>query len=297
MKRDELGELSAFLVVAEERSFTRAAIKLCTSQSSLSHTVRRLEERMGVRLLTRTTRNVAPTEAGEELVKTLRPAFNDIRKQLEAIHSLRDEPAGNIRLTSSRNPALNILMPAVTQIMTEYPAVKIEISIDHKLTDIVEGRFDAGVRLGERIEKDMIAVRIGPDLRMAVVGSPDYFKRHSKPETPHDLVQHSCINLRLQTSGGLYAWELEKDGQSLHVRVAGGFTVNDAPTAIQAALNGLGLACLPDDHVGTLIEQGHLIRVLEAWCPPFPGYHLYYPNRRQASLAFEFLVKKLRYHP
>ncbi|MBE9605769.1 LysR family transcriptional regulator [Acetobacteraceae bacterium H6797] len=295
MKRDELGDLSAFLVVAEERSFTRAAVRLGTSQSSLSHTVRRLEERMGVRLLTRTTRNVAPTQAGEQLAETLRPAFNDIQRRIEAISELRRKPAGTIRVTSSRNPALNILLPVATRIMREHPDIKIEISIDHRLTDIVGERFDAGVRLGEQVEKDMIAVRIGPEMRMAVVGSPDYFERCSVPSTPHDLVGHSCINLRLQTSGGLYAWELEKDGRALHVRVEGQFIGNDAPMIVEAALNGLGLICLPDDQVEELVRQKRLIRVLEDWCPPFPGYHLYYPSRRQASAAFELLVDGLRY--
>ncbi|WP_372399922.1 LysR family transcriptional regulator [Azospirillum sp. HJ39] len=295
MKRDELGDLIGFLTVAEERSFTRAAARLGTSQSSLSHTIRRLEERMGVRLLTRTTRNVAPTEAGEQLAETLRPAFNDIQTRLDSITALRQKPAGNIRITSSRHATETILMPVVTRLMTAHPDVKVEISVEQKLTDLVAERYDAGVRLGEQVEKDMIAVKIGPELRMAVAGSPAYFARHPKPATPHDLTQHVCINLRLPTLGGLYAWEFEKNARPLNVRVDGQFTCNDVPMIVHAAVNGLGLACLPDDQFRNLIEEGRLVRVLEDWCPPFSGYHLYYPSRRQASPAFQLLVEALRY--
>lgn len=295
MKRDELGDLVAFLTVAEERSFTRAAARLGTSQSSLSHTVRRLEERMGLRLLTRTTRNVAPTEAGEQLVLTLRPAFNDIRERLDSLTALRQRPAGNIRITASRNAAETILMPAVKTLMEEYPDINIEISIDQKLTDLVAERFDAGVRLGEQVEKDMIAVRIGPELRMVVAGSPEYFTRNPKPETPHDLTRHSCINLRMATLGGLYAWEFERDGRPLNVRVDGQFICNDVPMIIDAAVDGLGLTCLPSDQIDPIVAQGKLVKVLEDWCPPFPGYHLYYPSRRHASSAFALLVDALRY--
>ncbi|CAA0093032.1 HTH-type transcriptional regulator PgrR [Starkeya nomas] len=295
MRRDELGDLSAFLAVAEERSFTRAAARLGTSQSSLSHTVRRLEERMGVRLLTRTTRNVAPTEAGEQLLDTLRPAFNDIEERISAIGALRQRPAGTVRLTASPHPAASIVMPAASRLMAEYPDVKIEISVDLRLTDIVAERYDAGIRLGEQVEKDMVAVRIGPDLRMAVVGSPDYFARHPKPKTPHELTRHSCINLRLPTLGGLYAWEFERKGRPLNVRVDGQFICNETSMIIDAALNGLGLTCLPEDLFGTLVAEGRLVRVLEDWCPPFPGYHLYYPSRRQTSPAFRLLVEALRY--
>ncbi len=295
MKRDELGDLIGFLTVAEERSFTRAAARLGTSQSSLSHTIRRLEERMGVRLLTRTTRNVAPTEAGEQLAETLRPAFNDIQTRLDSITALRQKPAGNIRITSSRHATETILMPVVTRLMTAHPDVKVEISVEQKLTDLVAERYDAGVRLGEQVEKDMIAVKIGPELRMAVAGAPAYFARHPKPATPHDLTQHVCINLRLPTLGGLYAWEFEKNARPLNVRVDGQFTCNDVPMIVHAAVNGLGLACLPDDQFRNLIEEGRLVRVLEDWCPPFSGYHLYYPSRRQASPAFQLLVEALRY--
>ena len=295
MKRDELGDLSAFVVVAEERSFTRAAARLATSQSSLSHTIRRLEERMGVRLLTRTTRNVAPTEAGEQLLETLRPAFDEIEARINALTELRQKPAGTIRLTSSRQAAVTIVMPAVSRLMIEYPDIKVEISVDQRLTDIVTERYDAGVRLGEQVEKDMVAVRIGPDLRMAVVGSPEYFSRHAKPKTPHDLTHYICVNLRLPTLGGLYAWEFEKNGRPLNVRVDGQFICNDVPLIVDAALNGLGLICLPEDQLGTMISEGKFIRVLEDWCPPFPGYHLYYPSRRQISPAFRLLVDALRH--
>jgi len=287
--------LVGFLTVAEERSFTRAAARLGTSQSSLSHTIRRLEERMGIRLLTRTTRNVAPTEAGEQLVETLRPAFNDIQTRLVAMSAQRQKPAGNIRITSSRHATETILMPAAMRLMIAHPDIKVEISVEQKLTDLVAERYDAGVRLGEQVEKDMIAVRIGPELRMAVVGSPAYFAQHPKPATPHDLTQHVCINLRLPTLGGLYAWEFEKNGRPVNVRVDGQFTCNDVPMIVHAALNGLGLACLPDDQFKNLIGEGRLVRVLEDWCPPFPGYHLYYPSRRQSSRAFELLVESLRY--
>jgi DNA-binding transcriptional LysR family regulator len=295
MKRDELGDLVAFLTVAEERSFTRAAAQLGTSQSSLSHTVRRLEERMGVRLLTRTTRNVVPTEAGEQMMETLRPAINDIRSRIDALSAMRQRPGGTIRITSSRLPAQAILMPKVKRLMADYPDINVEISVEQKFVDLVSERFDAGVRLGESIEKDMIAVRIGPELRMMVVGAPDYFARNPKPLTPYDLTRHNCINLRLPTLGGLYAWEFERDGRPVNVRVEGQFICNDVPMIIDAALDGLGLACLPEDHLAPLVEKGSLVPVLEEWCTPFPGYHLYYPSRRLASPAFALLVEALRY--
>lgn len=295
MKRDELGDLVAFLAVADERSFTRAAAQLGTSQSALSHTVRRLEERMGVRLLTRTTRNVVPTEAGEQLAETLRPAFNDIRGRIDALSAMRQRPGGTIRITSSRHAAETILMPAVKALMVEYPEINVEVSIEQRLVDLVAERFDAGVRLGERVEKDMIAVRIGPELRMVVAGSPAYFERHPKPVTPHDLTQHRCINLRMPTLGGLYAWEFERDGRPLNVRVEGQFVCNDVPIIIDAAIDGLGLTCLPDDHLQPFLDEGKLIPVLQDWSPPFPGYHLYYPSRRLASPAFALLVDALRY--
>lgn len=295
MKRDELGDLVAFLTVAEERSFTRAAALLGTSQSSLSHSVRRLEDRMGVRLLTRTTRTVVPTEAGEQLAETLRPAFNDIRARMDALGAMRHAPGGTIRITAIRHAAVSILMPAVTRLMQSYPDINVEISVENRLVDLVNERFDAGVRLGEHIEKDMIALKIGPEMRMLVVGSPDYFDRHPKPLTPHDLTKHRCINLRLSTVGGLYAWEFEKDGKPLNVRVDGQFVCNDVPIIIDGALAGLGLACLPDDYLIPLIGEGKLVPVLEDWSPPFPGYHIYYPSRRLASPAFSLLIDALRY--
>ncbi|MBK5568965.1 LysR family transcriptional regulator [Ensifer sp. SSB1] len=295
MKRDELGDLMAFLAVAEERSFTRAAAQLGTSQSSLSHTVRRLEERMGVRLLRRTTRSVSPTDAGEQLLETLRPAFSDIRSRIDALSAMRQRPGGTIRITSSRHAAETIVLPAVKRLMADYPEINVELSIEQRLVDLVAERFDAGVRLGERVEKDMIAVRIGPDLRMVVAGSPEYFKHHPKPQTPHDLMHHACLNLRLPTLGGLYAWEFEKDGRPLNVRVDGQFTSNDVPMIIDAALSGLGLTCLPDDHLEPLVRAKKLVKVLEEWTAPFPGYHLYYPSRRLASPAFGLLVEALRY--
>ncbi len=295
MHRNEFGDLAAFIAVAEERSFTRAAARIGTSQSALSYTLRRLEERLGIRLLTRTTRNIALTEAGTKLLSNLKPAFDDIRHSLDALDELREKPAGTIRITSSRNAANSILMPVARKLLTDYPDLHIEISVDQKLTDIVGEGFDAGVRLGEQVEKDMIAVRISPDLRMVVVGSPAYFKQHGKPKTPHDLTNHNCINLRLPTKGGLYSWEFEKNGRPLNVRVEGQFTCNDVAMIIDAAADGLGLVCLPDDTVYRALDEGRLERVLGDWCPPFPGYHLYYPSRRQNSPAFNLLVEALRW--
>lgn len=295
MKRDELGDLAAFLTVAEERSFTRAAARLGTSQSALSHTVRRLEERMGLRLLTRTTRNVVPTDAGEQLMETLRPAFDDIRGRMDALSAMRQRPAGTIRITSGLYAAETILMPVVKRLMADYPEIKVEIAIEQRFVDLVAERYDAGVRLGESVEKDMIAVRIGPELRMVVAGSPDYFRRHPRPASPHELTQHNCINLRLPTLGGLYAWEFERGGRPLNVRVDGQFISNDVTMIIDAALSGVGLVCLPDDHLAPLVQAGKLVPVLEDWSAPFPGYHLYYPTRRLASPAFALLVNALRH--
>jgi len=295
MKREELGDLMAFLVVCEERSFTRAAARLGTSQSSVSHTVKRLEERLDLRLLTRTTRNVSPTLAGEQLAATLRPAFDGIEARLSSLNDMRSKPAGHVRITSSRHAAIEILWPRLSPVLAEHPDVQLEISVDQKMTDIVEERFDAGVRLGESVEKDMIAMRIGPDLRMLTVGAPDYFARHGRPQTPHDLTDHNCINLRLPTLGGLYPWEYEQDGKPLNVRVEGQLTTNDVDVIIQAAIDGRGLCCLPDYHLQRHIEEKRLEPVLEQWSPPFPGYHLYYPSRRQASPAFALILEALRY--
>jgi DNA-binding transcriptional LysR family regulator len=295
MRRAELGELAAFLAVAEARSFTRAAARLGTSQSALSHTVRRLEGRLGLRLLTRTTRSVAPTEAGERLIETLRPAFNEIDAKLDALSELREKPAGTIRITTTEHAAETVLWPNLERLLPDYPEVRVEVSIDPVLTDIVAERFDAGVRLGERLAKDMIAVRIGPDLRMAVVGAPPYFAERPAPKTPHDLTDHRCINLRLPTLGGLYAWEFEKDGRELNVRVDGQLVFNNMRMMIRASLAGLGLALVMEDQAEPLVRDGRLVRVLEDWCAPFAGYHLYYPSRRQLSPAFALLVEALRY--
>lgn len=295
MQRDELGDLFAFLAVCEERSFTRAAARLSTSQSALSHTVKRLEARLDLRLLTRTTRNVAPTNAGEQLAATLRPALDEIDARLEELSALRARPAGTLRLTANRQAARVILYPKLARLMAEHPDIKVEISVDQAFVDIVEGRFDAGVRLGESIARDMIAVRIGPEMRMLVAGSPTYFAHAGRPITPHDLTAHACINLRLPTLGGLYAWEFEKDGRPLNVRVDGPFTCSDPDLILAAAADGIGLCCLPDDHAGPLVSEGRLETVLEDWCQPFPGYHLYYPSRRQSSRAFSLLVDALRW--
>lgn len=297
MKRDELGDLIAFLAVYEERSFTKAAARLGTSQSALSHTIKRLEDRLGLRLLTRTTRNVSPTDVGEKLAATLQPSMENIENELRGLSVFRSKPAGLVRLNSSRQAAQEILYPKLAPIMRDYPDIRIEISVDQKWTDIVEERFDAGVRLGESVEKDMIAIRISPDLRMLVAGTPDYFKRHGPLNTPHDLTEHICINLRMPTLGGLYAWEFEKDGKPLNVRVEGQFTSNDPDMIIQACLDGYGLCCLPDQHIAPYLKSGQLITTLEDWCPSFPGYYLYYPSRRQASSAFAIVQEALRWRP
>ncbi|HEY2009014.1 MAG TPA: LysR substrate-binding domain-containing protein [Rhizomicrobium sp.] len=297
MRREELGDLAAFLAVAEEKSFTRAAARLGISQSALSHTIRRLETRLDLRLLTRTTRRVAATDAGERLIETLRPALAEIDGRLTALSALREKPAGTIRITSSEHVAEAILLPTLTKLLPDYPDIKVELSIDYGLTDIVAERFDAGVRLGEQVAKDMIAVPIGPEQRMAVVGTPSYFARHAAPKTPQQLSEHICINLRLPTRGGLYAWEFEKGARKLNVRVEGQLVFNTARLIVQSAIAGMGLACLPEDGLKDEIKSGRLVRVLGDWCPPFPGYHLYYPSRRQQSPAFALLVEALRWRP
>jgi DNA-binding transcriptional LysR family regulator len=295
MRREELVDLNAFLTVAEEQSFTRAAAKLGTSQSSLSHTIRRLETRLGVRLLTRTTRSVAPTEAGERLLGTLKPALDNIGAQLASLSELRDKPAGTIRITTSEHAATTILWPALERLLPDYPDIQVELNIDSGFADIVTERFDAGVRLGEALAKDMIATRIGPDLRMAVVGSPAYFRKRSIPTKPQDLADHRCINLRMLSAGGLYTWELEKNGREVRVRVDGQFTVNNSGMIVRAAIAGFGLGFVMEGHVEAHLAEGRLVRVLEDWCPSFPGYHLYYPSRRQPSAAFALLMETLRY--
>jgi DNA-binding transcriptional LysR family regulator len=295
MQRGNLDDLLAFLAVARERSFTRAAAKLGVSQSALSHTMRELEARLGVRLLTRTTRSVSPTQAGERLLQTIGPRLDEIDTELTALGEFRDKPAGTIRLTAIDFVADTILWPKLVPLLRKYPDIKVEIVVDYGLTDIVDQRFDAGVRSGEQVAKDMIAVRIGPDVRMAVIGAPSYFKTHPKPRRPQDLVEHSCINLRLPTHGGLYAWEFEKAGRELKVRVDGQLVFNGTNQMVNAALAGFGLAYVAEEIVRTHIGRGRLVHVLEDWCPPYAGYHLYYPSRRQPSAAFALLVDALRH--
>lgn len=295
MPRESLNDLTAFLAVARERSFTRAAARLGVSQSALSHTIRGLEERLGVRLLARTTRKVTPTAAGERLLQRLGPALDEIESELAALSELRDKPAGTIRITAIDHAAKAVLLPALARLLPDYPDVEVEIVVDYGLTDIVAERFDAGVRAGEQVAKDMIAVRIGPDQRMAAVARPDYLARRGRPKTPHDLAAHACINMRLPTRGGLYAWEFEKDGRELNVRVEGSLVVNTAPLALEAAILGLGVAYVLEDEAAAHLAAGRLERVLGDWSPPFSGYHLYYPSRRQVSPAFALVVDALRY--
>jgi len=295
MARENLNDIIAFLAVANERSFTRAAAKLGVSQSALSHTIRGLEERLGLRLLTRTTRSVAPTESGERLIRTVGPRLEEIDAELTALSELREKPAGSIRITTGEHAADAIIWPALAKLLPRYPEIKVELTVDYGLTDIVAERYDAGVRLGEQVAKDMIAVRIGPDFRMAVVGAPSYFERRSRPHKPQDLTALDCINIRLPTYGGIYAWEFEKRGRMLKVRVEGQLVFNNMALRLNAVLAGLGLAYLPEDQVQTHLADGRLIRVLADWCPPFSGYHLYYPSRRQPAPAFALLVEALRY--
>jgi DNA-binding transcriptional LysR family regulator len=295
MPRHSLNDLLAFIVVARERSFTRAAAQLGVSPSALSHTIRGLEERLRLRLLTRSTRSVSPTEAGERLLESIGPRLDEIDMELEALSELRDKPAGTIRISSADHAATQVLWPKLEKFLPEYPDISVEINIQQGLTDIVAERYDAGVRLGEQVAKDMIAVRIGPELRMAVVGTPSYFARFPEPKTPQDLTEHNCINVRLQTYGGLYAWEFEKDKRELKVRVDGQLVFNTSAQVVTAAVSGFGLAYTWEDLVQPHIAEGRLRRVLEDWCPPFPGYHLYYPTRRQASPAFLLVLEALRY--
>ena len=295
MPRENFSDILAFIAVAKERSFTKAAAQLGISQSALSHAINGLEARLGLRLLTRTTRSVSPTEAGERLALTVAPRFEEIEAEMKALTELREKPAGTIRITASEHAVSAILWPKLTKFLRHYSDVKVEITIDHSLVDIVAQRYDAGVRSGEQVAKDMIAVRIGPDMRMAVVGAPSYFAKRSPPKKPQDLTDHNCINLRLATYGGLYAWEFERGGRELKVRVDGQLVFNGSAQMLSAALAGFGLAYVPEDAARRHLAQGHLKRVLEDWCPPFPGYHLYYPSRRHSSSAFSLLVDALRY--
>ena len=294
MARESVNDLLAFLAVARQRSFTKAAAQMGVSQSALSHTIRGLESRLGIRLLNRSTRSVSPTQAGERLMQSIGPKFEEIDEALASLAELREKPAGTIRLTTAEHAAQSILWPKLAKFLPDYPDIKVEITMDYGLTDIVAQRYDAGVRHGEMVSKDMIAVRIGPDLRMAVIGAPAYLANCPLPKTPQDLLAHNCINLRLPTHGGTLTWEFEKDGKELNVHVDGQLTFNLGSQILDACLQGFGLAYLPEDMVEAAAIEGRLIRVLEDWCPPFPGYHLYYPSSRQSSAAFTLLVEALR---
>lgn len=294
MLKENFNDLLSFMVVARERSFTRAAAQLGVSQSALSHAMRNLEARLDMRLLTRTTRSVAPTEAGEQLIMRLSPHLLEMEQALTALRNMRDIPAGNIRITAGEHAMSAVLWPVLKPFMVQYPDINVEVTIDNGLTDIVDGRFDAGVRLGEQVAKHMIAVRIAPDMRMAVVGSPDYFARYGEPQTPEQLADHRCINMRLPTRGGLYAWEFVHKGEEIRVRVEGQLILNSLPQRLDAAQAGLGLAYVPEETAQEAIDRGRLVRTLEAYCPVFDGYHLYYPSRRQHTTAFALLVAALR---
>jgi DNA-binding transcriptional LysR family regulator len=295
MQRGSLDDLQAFVAVGREKSFTKAAAKLGVSQSALSQTIRQLEERLGVRLLTRTTRSVSPTEAGERLLQTVAPRFEEIDAELRAVRELREKPAGTIRITATEYATDTVLLPKLAKLLREYPDIHVEIIVDYGLRDIVAERYDAGVRSGEQVARDMIAVRISPDVRMAVVGTPSYFKTRSEPKKPQDLMGHNCINLRLPTHGNVYAWEFEKGSRELKARVEGQLTFNGTAQLLNAALAGFGLAYVPEGMVQEHIAKGRLKRVLADWCPPYSGYHLFYPSRRQSSAAFALLVDALRY--
>ncbi|VVN56186.1 HTH-type transcriptional regulator PgrR [Pseudomonas fluorescens] len=295
MTVESYDQLAIFAVVAQERSFTRAAARLGMSQPALSRAMRQLEERLGVRLLARTTRSVAPTQAGEHLLQVIAPRFDEINSELALLSKFRDRPAGKLRITAGEHAAIAVLQPVLARLLPDHPDLSIEIIVDYGLTDIVAEGFDAGVRLGEQVAKDMIAMRIGPDMRMAVVGSPAYFRHYPKPVIPADLMAHNCITLRMPTHGGLFMWEFEKNGQALNVRIEGQLVFNNIAMRLESVLQGLGLAYMPEDVVRPYIEQGRLIRVLEDWCEPYSGYHLYYPSRRQSSPAFTLLREALRY--
>jgi DNA-binding transcriptional LysR family regulator len=293
--RKDVYDMMAFLAVARERSFTRAAAKLGSSQSALSHTLRNLEERLGVRLLTRTTRSVSPTEAGERLIRTIGPRFEEIELEIEALSEMRVRPAGTLRITTAEHAAETIIWPVLHTFLPKYPDINVEVNVDYGLVDIVAERFDIGIRLGEQLAQDMIAVRIAPPMRMAVVATPEYFKRYKRPLSPQDLTLHNCITLRLPTYGGIQQWDFEKDGREIKVRVEGRLILNTISQVLKAALSSHGLAWMPDDVALPHIASGALVRVLDSWCEPFPGYHLYYPNRRQPSSALTLLVDALRY--
>jgi DNA-binding transcriptional LysR family regulator len=295
MIKRNLNDLLYFVTVAREGSFTRAASLLGVTQSALSQSISGLESRLDIRLLTRTTRSVSPTAAGERLLNAIGHRFDEIDAELDELTEMRDKPAGTVRITCGDHILRTTLLPKVTPLLLEYPDIKVEFDVNYGFRDIVADRFDAGVRLGDTIDKDMIAVPIGPELRMAVAGSPAYFAAHPKPKTPRDLLKHICINQRMQTSGGLYVWEFQRRGRQLNVRVDGQLVINTSPNIVDAAVAGLGIAWLPEEEFAPHFEEGRLVRVLEEWCPPFPGYFLYYPSRRQPSPAFSLVVKALRY--
>lgn len=295
MARRNLDDLLAFVTVARESSFTRAAAALGVTQSALSQTIRGLEERLQIRLLTRTTRSVSPTPAGERLLSAIGHRFDEIEAELDALTELRDKPAGTVRITCGDHVMHAVLLPKLMPVLRENPDITLEFDMNYGFRDIVADRFDAGVRLGNTIDKDMIAVPIGPPMRMAVVASPDYFAAHPIPKTPHDLTKHRCINQRMPTSGGLYVWDFAKKGKPVNVRVDGPLIFNTAPPQVDAALAGIGITLLPEDELGSHIEEGRLVRVLEDWCPPFAGYHLYYPSRRQPSPAFSLVLNAVRF--
>ncbi len=295
MPRENFNDLQAFLMVARSRSFTKAAAQLGVSPSALSHSMRGLEERLGIRLLTRTTRSVSPTEAGERLLRTVGPRFEEVETELAALNALRQKPAGTIRITAGDYPAVTLIWPKLSKALARYPDVKVEINMEGGLIDIAAQRFDAGVRLGEQVAKDMVSVRIGPDVRFAVVGTKAYFAKHPAPKSPQDLIAHSCINLRLPTHGGLWAWEFERNGRELKVRVDGQLIFNNIFQVRDAALDGFGLASIPEDLARAHLSRGKLVWVLQEWSPRWAGYHLYYPSRRQSSPAFGLVVDALRY--
>lgn len=295
MQRDNVNDLLAFLAVARERSFTRAAAKAGVSQSALSHTIRKLEARLGVRLLTRTTRAVVPTEAGERLLDRIGPHFNQIEVEIDALNELREKPAGTIRITASDYSISSVLWPKLQKFLPKYPDIKVELLLDNGLADIVTERYDAGVRMGDQLAKDMISARIGPDFRFAVVGAKSYFAEHPDPAKPQDLMRHICINYRFPTSGALYVWEFEENGREIKIRVDGQLVFNNIFHVLDAALAGLGLAYVPEEIALPHIAKGRLKRVLEGWSPYWDGYYLYYPSRRQSSPAFVALVEALRH--
>lgn len=295
MPRDRYNDLLAFIQVAQQGSFTRAAAQMGVSPSAVSHAIRAPEMRLDVRLLTRTTRSVSVTEAGERLLASVAPHFEDIDAELAAVSELRRKPSGLVRITASEFPANHLIWPKLSRILPDYPDITVEVAVDYNRTDIVSERYDAGVRLGDEIAKDMIAVRISPDMRIAVVGAPGYFAKRTKPKNPHDLAEHDCINLRLPTHGGLMVWDFRKGKRELKVRVTGQWIHNSISPIVRAALAGQGLAFLPEDAVTEHITEGRLVRVLDDWCQPYTGYHLYYPSRRQSSGALGVIVEALRH--